>query len=77
LTCSSRQARTQRVHWMQASRLTAMAACDRSASGCARGREARLADASLSGPLVDFVVARVVGFRHVGQQQLQHHLLRG
>ena len=30
LTCSSRQARRQRVHWMQASRLTAMAGCDKS-----------------------------------------------
>ena len=36
LTCSSRHARTQRVHWMQASRLTAIAGCDTSAAGCAR-----------------------------------------
>ena len=27
-TCSSRQARTQRLHWIQASRLTAMAGCE-------------------------------------------------
>ena len=37
LTCSSRHARTQRVHWMHASRLTAIAGCERSAAGCARG----------------------------------------
>ena len=36
LTCSSRQARTQRVHWMQASRLTAIAGCDRSGATGAR-----------------------------------------
>ena len=33
LTCTSRQARTQRLHWMQASRLTAMAMWLRSAAG--------------------------------------------
>src|SRR5712664_2736782 len=32
-TCTSRQARTQRVHWMQASRLTAIAGCEMSAFG--------------------------------------------
>ena len=36
LTCSSRHARTQRLHWMQASRFTAIAGCDRSAAGCGR-----------------------------------------
>ena len=36
LTCSSRQARRQRVHWMQASRLTAMAGWDRSWRTCLR-----------------------------------------
>jgi hypothetical protein len=36
LTCSSRQARRQRVHWMHASRLTAIAGWDRSCAGCAR-----------------------------------------
>ena len=35
-TCSSRQARTQRVHWMHASRFTAIAGCDRSPAGCER-----------------------------------------
>ena len=34
LTCTSRQARTQRVHWMQASRFTAIAGCEISAFGC-------------------------------------------
>src|SRR6266850_2919244 len=33
LTCSSRQARTQRVHWMQESRLTAIPGCVKSALG--------------------------------------------
>ena len=36
LTCSSRQARTQRVHWMQASRLTAIAGWLLSAAMAAR-----------------------------------------
>src|SRR6266852_6140510 len=36
LTCTSRQARTHRLHWMQASRLTAMAGWLRSGSGCPR-----------------------------------------
>ena len=36
LTCSSRQARTQRVHWMHASRLTAMPGWDTSAAGWVR-----------------------------------------
>src|SRR5699024_5628187 len=36
LPCTSRQARTHKVHWMQASRLTAMAGCDRSGGRCAR-----------------------------------------
>ena len=46
--CSSRQARTQRVHWMQASRLTAIAACDRSGATCGPRRKARLADLQLA-----------------------------
>src|SRR5258706_14236957 len=33
-TWTSRQARTQRVHWMQASRFTAIAGCEISAFGC-------------------------------------------
>src|SRR5205807_10446512 len=33
LTCTSRQARTHRLHWMQASRLTAIATWLRSADG--------------------------------------------
>ena len=37
LTCSSRQARTQRVHWMQASRLTAIAGWLASAATSGRG----------------------------------------
>ena len=74
--CSSRQARTQRVHWMQASRLTAMAACDR--SGCTAGRGAKrgLPTFSLRRPFIDLVVAGVFLLRHVGLQQLDHHLLR-
>ena len=59
LTCSSRQARTQRVHWMQASRFTAIAGCDRSGATWRARREARLADAQPGRPVVDLVVARV------------------
>jgi hypothetical protein len=33
LTCTSRQARTHRLQWMQASRLTAIAECDTSGFG--------------------------------------------
>ena len=36
LTCRSRQARWQRLHWMQASKFTAMAGCDRSAGTASR-----------------------------------------
>ena len=36
LTCTSRQARTQRLHWMQASRLTAIAGWLRSGAGVDR-----------------------------------------
>ncbi len=36
LTCTSRQARTQRLHWMQASRLTAIAGWLRSGTGAPR-----------------------------------------
>ena len=75
LTCSSRQARTQRVHWMQASRFTAIAGCERSAAGCARAAKRGL-------PTSSFVAQRsssessvydVSG--HVREQQLEHHLL--
>ncbi len=37
LTCSSRQARTQRLHWIHASRFTAIAGCERSCTGWCRG----------------------------------------
>ena len=43
---------------------------------CRARREARLADAEPRRPLVDFVVARVLGLRHVRQQQLEDELLR-
>ena len=36
LTCTSRQARTHRVHWMHASSRTVIPGCERSGSGCAR-----------------------------------------
>ena len=49
LTCTSRQARTQRLHWMQASRLTAMATWLRSGAGTASSR------ASGSGPASSFM----------------------
>ena len=35
-TWTSRHARTQRVHWMHASRFTAIAGCERSCRGCSR-----------------------------------------
>src|SRR5439155_5982028 len=38
--------------------------------------ETGFSDGKLAGPLIDFIVTRVVGFRHVGQQEFQHHFLR-
>src|SRR5213592_890429 len=48
LTCTSRQARTQRLHWMHASRLTAIATWLRSGAGASRfpKREAPAPDRS-------------------------------
>src|ERR671931_1709835 len=47
-TCTSRQARTHRVHWMHASRLTAIAGCERSAFGCSRLAKRGLSTPSLA-----------------------------
>ena len=77
LTCSSRQARTQRLHWMQASRFTAIAGCERSSAGWRRAREARLADRQLLRPEIELGVERIGRLRHVRQQQLDRHLLAG
>ena len=76
-TCSSRQARTQRLHWMQASRWTAIAGCDRSSRRLWRAVEARLADAELLRPEIELGIERVGGLGHVRQQQLDRHLLAG
>ena len=46
LTWTSRQARTHRLHWMQASSWTAMAGCDQSAAGCSRAGK-RLASTAM------------------------------
>ena len=82
LTCTSRQARTQRLHWMQASRLTAIAEWLRSGCRhvCARawgsGRRRspwRLAvfQNSESGSCATSMR------RLIGEQQLDDHLARG
>ena len=42
LTCTSRQARTHRLHWMQASRFTAIATWLRSGAGAASRAGRRL-----------------------------------
>ena len=80
LTCTSRQARTHRLHWMQASRLTAMAGWLRSGAGCARSRGKRLALDLLALGLFQNSESgssrrRAVGL--VGQQQFGHHPARG
>ena len=48
LTCSSRQARRHRVHWMHASRFTAMAGCETSAATWPRCAKRGLPTPSLS-----------------------------
>ena len=75
LTCTSRQARTQRLHWMQASRLTRIAGW--LASGGQRGRAGKAArrDADAFGPCPE----RRVGSCEVARagwsatQQFHHH----
>ena len=79
LTCTSRQARTQSVHSMQASRLTAIAGWLRSGAGCVRARrKAALGDADPVGPAPEARIRIVRGRarRLVGDQQLEHHLAR-
>ena len=81
LTCTSRQARTHRLHWMQASRLTAIAIWLRSGAG-SRSRAGRRLDRDLHavGPVPE-LRGRIVRFRVavglIGDQQLEHHLARG
>ena len=75
-TCSSRQARRQRVHWMQASRLTAIAGCDRSAFTCLRDSKRGLPIFSFCAQRSSSLFAGVVPLGHVRQQELEHHLLR-
>ena len=81
LTCTSRQARTHRLHWMQASRLTAIATWLRSGAGCfSRAGRRLVCDPHAVGPVPELRV-RVVRQRAavglVGDQQLEHHLARG
>ena len=79
LTCTSRQARTQRLHWMQASRLTAMAGWLRSGVGRMALAEAAGRDVHAVGPGPEFRLRIVRGLARglVGHQQLEHHLPRG
>ena len=83
LTCTSRQARTQRLHWMQASRLTAIATWLR--SGARHFDRSRLGKRPASmllalGDLPELGV-RIVRVRRcvrlVGDQQLGDHAARG
>ena len=72
LTCTSRQARTQSVQWMQASRLTAMAGWLASAAGARRARQPPGFQPGSGNPAAE-ARGGVVGLgRLVGQQQLQH-----
>ncbi len=76
-TCSSRQARTQRVHWMQASRLTHIAGCDASVAGCRRASKRGLPTPSRSLQKAELVLVRLeIRLGRVRLQQLEHHLLR-
>jgi hypothetical protein len=75
LACSSRQARRQRVHWMQASRLTRWpGATGRPPPPAAPGSAACPRPAARPG--VDLVVLRVRGRGQVGLQQFEHQALR-
>ena len=78
LTCTSRQARTHRPHWMQASRLTRIAGWLASPCPALGGGKAALGDLDLVGPVPEFRIGIVRGRarRLVGDQQLHHHLLR-
>ena len=82
LTCTSRQARTQRLHWMQASRLTAMAGWLRSGAGTTSCSRLGKRPASMLWRLAifqnsDFRIVRDLDRRLVGDQQLGDHLARG
>ena len=73
-TCTSRQARTQRVHWMHASRFTADGGCDRSAFGCS------LSESWLANPercARCCLLSSVYSCSGMSEQELEHHLLRG
>ena len=78
LTCTSRQARTQRLHWMQASRLTAIAGWLRSGAGVARrGNRLAATFCRVGGlPELGMRIVRHVLRRLVGQQELEHHAPR-
>ncbi len=78
LTWTSRQARTQRLHWMQASSCTAIAGWLRSGAGASCARKAAVADLEPVGPLPEARIRVVRGgaLRLVADQQLEHHLAR-
>ena len=81
LTCTSRQARTHRLHWMQASRLTAIATWLRSGAGRARARAGgSIAISIRSAQFQNFEAgscASRVAVGLIGDQQLEHHFARG
>ena len=79
LTCTSRQARTHRLHWMQASSCTAIAGWLRSGAGGARCGKRLSLDLEPVGPLPE---ARIRVVRRgplglVADQQFEHQLARG
>ncbi len=77
-TCTSRQARTQSVQWIQASRLTAMAGWLESAGGRSwAGNRLSVKPASRTQwKNSDSRIVRDPRFRLVGQQQLKNHVPR-
>ena len=79
LTCTSRQARTQRLHWMQASRLTAIAGWLRSGGRAAR-RGKRLGLDLLPrrrSSKLRLRIVRHVFRRLISEEELRHHAACG
>ena len=79
LTCTSRQARTQRLQWMQASRLTRIAGWLGSGAGAGRAGKRLAPTSRRPAPLPQLRVVLVGGAARglVGDQQLHHHPARG
>ena len=82
--CTSRQARTHRLHWMQASRFTAIAVCDRSGVGTPlvpagpRDGKRLVSHVHRIGPAPELRlrIARLCLLRLVRHQHLDDHLAR-